>query len=723
MALAERFKTGLALALAALALTLAAACSSGGEATPTPTTAPAPFTLSTPTPTIAPELAATPTPQPPLGPVAFSTWLNGDLGVSLRHPSAWEEADSEDINVWATFSDPDTGASLTLRAEFVALDVSLEDRLATAVSRSTPDDVDGAYAVRHGSASLADGTEAMRADVVFVRAGETLVRRVQVAQRGALTVTVVLHASQAVFDRWVGPFATTLDSLSVFLPSPYGVPRERAFVMPLGEPNTLDPAIARETGSHPFVTALFSGLVRFDENLEFEPDLAERWEVDVTGTVYTFTLRDGIAFHDGRSITAHDFKYSIERAADPELHSDTAALYLGDIVGAHERIEGEASEVSGVEVVDDRTIRITIDAPKTYFLSKLTYPVAAVVDRETVEGRGEEWWRGGAINGSGRYRLMLWEAREAVVLQRNDAYHAPADLEYFVSPIARLPGASALDMYHSYAWDAVQVGIGSLDFVRENPILLAELYEFDQLTTTFVVLDNTRPPFDDLNVRRAFGMALDREALIEEIYGGDVTLAVGLLPPDMPGYSASLRGIPYDPEQARRTLAKSDYADDFPFVTFSAVDIEGQAPANVQFMLAAWEEALGIEVNLDLIDPDVYYYQLESVAEHLFNYGWVADYPDPENFLDLLLHSSAHDARYANPEFDRLVEQARTETNRQQRLALYHQAEQLLMDDAGIIPLFHVRDYVLVAPYVRDFGVTAAGQPDIARITLGSIAR
>ncbi|MDE2765148.1 MAG: peptide ABC transporter substrate-binding protein, partial [Chloroflexota bacterium] len=445
--------------------------------------------------------------------------------------------------------------------------------------------------------------------------------------------------------------------------------------------------------------------------------------VDDSATVYTFTLRDGIAFHDGRPITAHDFKYSIERAAEPELHSDTAPLYLGDIVGMHERLEGEASEVSGVEVVDARTLRITIDAPKQYFLAKLTYPVAAAVDRETVEGGSEEWWLDAPINGSGAYKLMLWEEGEAVVLERNDDYHTPADLEYFVSPNTALPGASALGMYHSYAWDAVSVGLGSLDFVRETPVLNAEFQEFDQLTTYFVVLDNTLPPFDDLNVRRAFSMALDREALIEEVYGGGVTLARGLLPPGMPGYSAFLRGIRYDPEAARQALARSAYADDFPPTTFSALDDGGEAPPSIQFMLAAWEEVLGIEVGVDLINPEVYSYELESVAKHLFTYGWVADYPDPENFLDLLLHSSAHDARYANPTFDRLVEQARVETDRERRLALYHQAEQLLIDDAGIIPLFHVKDYALVAPYVRGFDVTVVGQPDIRAITLGAIAR
>ena len=718
-------KTGLALALAAVALMVAAACSSAASPTPTPTTAPAPPALPTPTagpeptptPMAAPKPAATPTPLPPLGPVAFSTWENPNIGASLRHPSSWEEIISEDPDARVMFSDPETGASLTLLAEFVAPDVSLDDRLDSAINRDTPVGIDGVGVEPHGRVSLADSTEAMRADIVFARDGQTFITRLQVAQRGSLTLTVLLQGTQAVFERWAEPFAETLDSFSIFLPSAFGVPRESAFVMPLGEPITLDPAIARETTSHLFVTNIFSGLVRFDDNLEVQPDLAERWEVDATGTVYTFTLREGIAFHDGSPITAQDFKYSIERSADPELHSDTASLYLGDIVGMHERLEGEASEVSGVDVVDERTIRITIDAPKEYFLPKLTYPSAAIVDRKTVEGAGEDWWMS-EPNGSGPYKLLSWEVGQAVVLKRNGDYHTPPDLEYFVSPNTTLPGSTRLDMYQSYAWDALYVGLSSLNRVREDAVLNAELYEFDQLITYFVALDATRPPFDDADTRRAFGMALDREALIEEVYGGDVTLANGLLPPGMPGYSPSLRGIPYDPERAWRALAQSAYADDFPSATFSAINRDGEAPESVQFMIGAWEEELGIQVSTHLVEPEVYYYQLESVGEQLFTYAWVADYPDPENFLDLLLHSASHISRYANPDFDRLVEQARVESNHQARLALYNQAEQLLIDDAGIIPLFHVKNYVLVSPHVGGFDVTAVGQPNLAGITI-----
>ena len=235
------------------------------------------------------------------------------------------------------------------------------------------------------------------------------------------------------------------------------------------------------------------------------------------------------------------------------------------------------------------------------------------------------------------------------------------------------------------------------------------------------MLDGTQPPFDDPKVRRAFAMALDREKLIEEVYEGTVQLANGLLPPGIPGYSESLLGIPFDPDMARQLLAESRYADDFPEVFYTAVDLDGAPPASVRFMLDAWKEELGIEVQAALHEGDEYYYQLEEIAQHLYTYGWVADYPDPENFLDLLLHSEASDSRYVNPKFDSLLEAARAELDREARLDLFRQAEQLLMDDAGIIPIFHVKDFVLVRPHVNDFSISPVGQPSISGITLDPI--
>ena len=709
-------KRALMPVLLLLALPLAA-CAADPEPTATP--APTPTPAPTATPTATPEPTATPTPTPDPVPEGFVPFVSQELGVSLYYPAQWSITPTGGEGAWLVVQDGEGISRMLLLSEQASAG-SLSEQMEAVVTLLTPEEGDPRVE-RTGAVTLDDGTTAERADILYEVEGGTDVRRVQVMQRGELLYLLVVIAPLAEVERQEETIDTMLASFRSFPPEPYGVPRDSAFTMPLGEPTTLDPAIARETTSHFFVTSLFSGLVRITSDFTIEPDLAAGWDVDDAGVVYTFTLRDDITFHDGTPITAEDFKYSIERAADPALHSDTAHSYLGDIVGVIEKLAGEADEVSGVEVVDERTVHITIDEPKEYFLAKLTYPSAAIVDRRTIEPLGFDWWMSDDINGSGPYRLARWEREEVVVLQRFDGYHRPASLEYVISPQAALPGVGGLAMYLSDAWDGIPVGTGSLDFVRESETLSDQLLEFPQLTTYYAGVDGSQPPFDDPDVRRAFLMALDRERLIEVIYDGNVELAKGLLPPGMPGYSESLRGIPYDLEGARQLLAGSKYAEDFPEVVFSAVDVDGEPTELVQFMVAAWKEVLGVDVQVELHESDVYYYSLENVVGNLWHSGWVADYPDPENFLDLLLHSHTLDGKYVNDRFDSLIESARTERDRQTRLHMYGEAEQLLIDEAGLFPLFHVNDYVLVRPRVQGFKMNALGQPDVAGITLGPI--
>ena len=238
------------------------------------------------------------------------------------HPAAWESTPSE--GEWLVLVDEGT-TRLTLLAEFGEVDANLSERLDAAIEGLKPEDVE-TEVERTGTVTLSDGSEAERADILYEGDDGPAVLRVQVSHRGGLTFIQALSAQVSELERQEETFETTLSSFRSFPPAPYGIARNLAFTMPLGEPSSLDPAIIRETISHLFVSNLFSGLVRLGEDLEVVPDLAERWEVDNTGLVYTFTLRDDITFHDGRPITADDFKYSIERATDPELHSDTAPL-------------------------------------------------------------------------------------------------------------------------------------------------------------------------------------------------------------------------------------------------------------------------------------------------------------------------------------------------------------------------------------------------------------
>ncbi len=199
------------------------------------------------------------------------------------------------------------------------------------------------------------------------------------------------------------------------------------------DPWTLDPAVSGEMTSHEYIMQLFSGLVCLDDNLEPAPDIAQRWQVSDDGRTYTFYLQHDVKFHNGREVKAEDFKYSWERACNPDTRSLTADTYLGDIVGVREVLAGKTKEISGVRVIGDYTLEVTIDAPKSYFLSKLTYPTAFVVDRANVESGGE-WWQ--QPNGTGPFKLRQWDEESLLVLEKNDLYYGKlAKVNFYYFPV------------------------------------------------------------------------------------------------------------------------------------------------------------------------------------------------------------------------------------------------------------------------------------------------
>ena len=230
------------------------------------------------------------------------------------------------------------------------------------------------------------------------------------------------------------------------------------------EPPTLDPHEAGDTASAGVLVEIFSGLVALNTALQVVPDLSERWDVSEDGKTYTFYLRPNAKFHDGKPVTADDVKFSIERATDSETQSPEAYAYLDDIVGVLPKLEGQADEVTGVRVIDSRTVEITIDAPKPYFLAKLTYPTSFVVDRENLEAEGDNWVF--KPNGTGPFRLAEYRVGEILVLERNEHYYRGPALLDRVELI--LSGGSAMAMYENGEIDITGVGISELD-QREQP--------------------------------------------------------------------------------------------------------------------------------------------------------------------------------------------------------------------------------------------------------------
>jgi len=488
-----------------------------------------------------------------------------------------------------------------------------------------------------------------------------------------------------------------------------GICSGKSLIVPGNDPNTvLDPIQVGDVSTSEYVVEIFGGLVTLDPELNVQPDIAQSWEVTNGGKTYTFKLRDDVVFHTGntRRVTAEDVKYSIERAADPVNASPTVRAYLGNIVGVRDRFENKASSVSGVKVIDERTIQIDLIEPSDFFLSELTYPVAFVVDREQIESNPRNWTQ--KPNGTGPFRLAEFKPAERIRIVKNDRYHLGAPKLDEV--IFELGGGSLLTRYEN---DEIHIGgfpASLLDSVKDGSNKLAKEYRaVPNMAVFYFTLNPQQPPFDDPKVRQAFAMTLDRETINSVLLYDAYRVADGFLPPDMPGYTESVHSYEYNVARAKQLLSESRYAGNMPRVelTFSG---SGAAPGDLLVAIQqGWQDALGVNIELQAIDTSAFLREQRRGTFQMHSDGWSADYPDPEDFLGKLFASDStlNYTRYKNDEVDKLLLAARVETDRTKRYQMYAEAEQLIMDDAVVIPTFWPVDHVVVKPCVH-------GYPDVS---------
>jgi len=489
------------------------------------------------------------------------------------------------------------------------------------------------------------------------------------------------------------------------------VPLNQALVLEGGEstnPREYDPATTHGSGDK----RVFSGLVSFDPQLNLTPDLAETWEVNADGTVYTFHLRANAKFHNGRAVTAQDVIYSWERAASPELASDTVLTYLGDIAGVRAMVSGQADSISGLTAMDEHTLQVTLDAPKPYFVYKLTYPTTFIVDQENVES-DDEWFR--QPNGTGPYRMQEWKSFEYIIYAANpDFYLGAPSIPYIV---VELYSGVGIRLYESNEIDITGISRYDADrFLDPTEPLHDELLTGVNLCTSYITFDASRAPFDDANVRKAFSMAFDRQKYMDVVLNGHALPANGPYPPALPGFDLTFKGLPYDPAQARQLLAASKYGGSggLPPIVFTDSGIGSYVAADVAAMAQMWEQNLGVTITVENIESDYFYDQIYS-GNHgqLFSGGWCADYPDPENFADVLFHSGSNqnNGSYSNPELDALLEAARVERDVTKRIQMYQQAERIIVDDAAVLFTVHSLSYQLAKPYVKGYVFTPIDIP------------
>jgi ABC-type transport system substrate-binding protein len=400
---------------------------------------------------------------------------------------------------------------------------------------------------------------------------------------------------------------------------------------------TLDPAVGYDWTNWPTIKMVFDGLLDYDDTTNLMPRLAEAMpEVSDDATVYTFKLRQGVKFQNGRELVADDVVYSITRVLDPATASPGAGFYVG-IQGAQEFIDGAAETVSGIQALGEYTVQFTLNSPDVTFLNKMALNFAFIVPQEVVAEAGADF--GHAPVGTGPFRLTEWEPGQYLTFERNPDYFYEGlpYLDRVRIEVGVAPDVALLRLERGEIHLMGDPPPGA-DWTRisSDPAWANRIERQPQVSTIYIAINTTMPPFDNLQVRQALNHAIDKERIIQ-LLNGRGTVANQVLPPLMPGYDPEYQGYAYDPEQAKALLAEAGFPDGFA-TTIECISVEPQPRLCESFQedLAA----VGIELTINaLAAPNVIENAGNGNNPLTWSGGlaWIQDYPDPDDFYAPIL--------------------------------------------------------------------------------------
>ncbi len=479
------------------------------------------------------------------------------------------------------------------------------------------------------------------------------------------------------------------------------------------EPATMDPAMVTEGGTGGLLQNIYEGLVTFDAQNRVAPQLAAKWEVSPDGRTYTFHLRPGARFHNGQPATAADVKYSLERALWPDTRSSSAANYLPGVLGVRDVAAGRRRDLPGVRVADAHTVVITMDKPRGYFLSALTYPSNWVVCKEAIQKNGGMLDEQAAV-GTGPFRLAEYHHAAKATMEASPEYDGPKPLLRRIERRIVLDPQTRHLMYENGETDLNSETTLDAQRDQQDPKLKSQLLLLPAASVNYLCMHpRLQPAFRDVRVRRAFAEALDREDIVRVASHGLWTRADSMLPPAIAGAAPDSERIPHDPVDARKLLATAGYPGGkrFPQLTLVYTQNIPERSATAQLIRSQLQKELGISVSLQ--EREAATFIADRRAEKLpFYLGvWDSDYPDPQNILSTLLRTGAslNNFGYSNAQFDALCDRADGETNPARRLPLYRQADEIAMRDVALLPLYYPTGAVLVKPYVHGLEYNVLG--------------
>ncbi|MCC6673888.1 MAG: peptide ABC transporter substrate-binding protein [Thermomicrobiales bacterium] len=477
--------------------------------------------------------------------------------------------------------------------------------------------------------------------------------------------------------------------------------------IPTSEPTTMDPAVSYGDSELAIFFNIFESLTGVDQRTgEVVPRLAESWEASEDATVFTFKIRQNLAWSDGTPINAHDFVYSWQRVLDPNTASEyMSALY--PIKNGQAISEGSMALTDlGVAAVDDYTLEVTMEGPTAYFPLLATTWTYCPVPRHVVEDKGLEWVEGGNLVGSGPFTMESWDHDQEIVLVPNPNYYGEAPtIQRAVYRIYDDPTAQAFPSFENDEIDYAAPTGPDLARIRESEELMQFALTFPLSQTYFIVADTKNPPTDSIAFRQALYKTVDRETLSNDVFKGEFLPAYTLLPPDIPGNNPDA-AMSVGTEEALALLAENN-------IDPASISIE-LAYRNTsvwttvaQYLQAQWQEQLGIAITLTPIEDNTYIdwrAARDTQPFNLYSGTWGSDFADASNWFNQNWHSSADHYRdhWNNTEFDAIIEAAATNTNFDERNAQWAEAEALFIQEAPVIPFMRAQALRMVKPWVKD---------------------
>ena len=486
------------------------------------------------------------------------------------------------------------------------------------------------------------------------------------------------------------------------------------------EPSTLDPAKSQTLPESTVQLQLFEGLTRLDEQGEPQPAAAMSWELSPDGTVYTFHMRPHMKWSNGDVLTAKDFEYAWKRALDHNEDAGTSyMLYPIKNGEAYNSGEAKADDV-GVKAVDDSTLVVTLEQPTPYFLKLLAFHAFYPVNEQVA--KTHQYWasKGETIVGNGPYKVTEWRHNGYINFAKNENYW---DANSVVTDVMNWP------ISESQSTRLTLVEGGEADMMVEPPVPDQHRLEKEgllqigpMLGTYYYVFNVTAEPFTDARVRKAFAMVIDRKAIVDNVVHGGKIPAFAFVPPGMlnPATGKDFRAeggplVTENLEAAKALLKEAGYDEHHPLPQVSILyNTNEMHKAIAEAVQATWAKAFGVNVSLQNQESKVFLASREEGRYQVARASWIADFGDPQNFLEVF-SASDNDAQFHNDAYNDLINKVRSTQDGSLRNQYMHDAEQMMFDEGLVMPIYYTTQPYVSNGKIKDFYWTALGLIDFKK--------